>query len=192
MRLTIHLLWVFLLVFATLGIFAQTRAVADPGVITTRQAITPAGVPTVFDGRVYGVTFGEDASTIWVANATKLFQLDWRQNRTLEAIALDGLPGLQGIQFDTSGKRPLLSGLRPAKGGAAHVALMERGSVIAGDLGAYQAGAIAIARARFQRAAAGSSAADGEQSVGRDRSDEAGSGGEGSDGDRTFRRGGFA
>jgi len=47
--------------------WAQTRAVTDPGVITTRQTITPAGVPTVFDGRVYGVAFGEDASNIWVA-----------------------------------------------------------------------------------------------------------------------------
>src|ERR1700729_1228684 len=35
-----------------------------PGVITTRQTITPAGVPTVFDGRVYAVAFGEDTATI--------------------------------------------------------------------------------------------------------------------------------
>ena len=34
------------------------RAVSDPGVITTRQAITPAGVQTVFDGRVNGAAFG--------------------------------------------------------------------------------------------------------------------------------------
>jgi hypothetical protein len=75
--------------------WAQTRAVTDPGVITTRQTITPAGVPTVFDGRVYAVAFGEDTSTIWVANEKKLFQLDWRQNRLLGAITLNGLPGLQ-------------------------------------------------------------------------------------------------
>src|ERR1700688_2483765 len=87
--------------------WTQTRAVTDPGVITTRQAITPAGVPTVFDGRVYGVAFGEDASTIWVANASKIYQLDWRQNRTLDAIALQGTPGLQGIQFDSVTKQPL-------------------------------------------------------------------------------------
>ena len=132
-----------LLPFAT---WAQTRAVTDPGVITTLQAITPAGVPTVFDGRVYGVAFGEDASTIWVANAKKLYQLDWRQNRALDAIALGGVPGLQGIQFDSVTKRPLLSVLRRAGGGPARVALMEPGSVVAGDLGTFQAGAIAIAR----------------------------------------------
>jgi YVTN family beta-propeller protein len=142
MRIAAGILCFVLLAFVT---WAQTRAVTDPGVITTRQVITPAGVPTVFDGRVYGVSFGEDASTIWVANANKLFHLDWRQNQSLEAIALNGLPGLQGIQFDRAANRPLLSVLRPAGTGPAHVALMDRGSVVAGDLGTYQAGAIAIA-----------------------------------------------
>ncbi len=143
MRIAAGILCFSLFAFVT---WAQTRAVTDPGTITTRQAITPAGVPTVFDGRVYGVAFGEDASTIWVANAEKLFQLDWRQNRSLEAIMLNGLPGLQGIQFDSVAKRPLLSAQRRASTGPAHVALMDRGAVVAGDLGTYQAGAIAIAR----------------------------------------------
>ena len=143
MRIAAGLLCLSLPAFVT---WAQTRAVTDPGVITTRQAITPAGVPTVFDGRVYGVAFGEDASTIWVANAKKLFHLDWRQNRSLEAIVLNGSPGLQGIQFDSIAQRPLLSGLRRANAGPAHVALMDRGAVVAGDLGTYQAGAIAVAR----------------------------------------------
>ena len=143
MRIAAGVLCFSLFAFVT---WAQTLAVTDPGTITTRQAITPAGVPTVFDGRVYGVAFGEDASTIWVANAEKLFQLDWRQNRSLEAIMLNGLPGLQGIQFDSVAKRPLLSAQRRARSGPAHVALMDRGAVVAGDLGTYQAGAIAIAR----------------------------------------------
>ena len=38
------------------------RAVTDPDVATTRQATTPAGVQSVFDGRVYGVAFGSSAS----------------------------------------------------------------------------------------------------------------------------------
>ena len=37
---------------------SRSRGVTDPGVVTTRQAITPAGVQSVFDGRVYGITFG--------------------------------------------------------------------------------------------------------------------------------------
>src|SRR5437899_950378 len=56
-----------------LDIRAQTpektlRAVTDPGVVTTRQGITPAGVQTVFSGRVYGVSFGEDENEVWVLN----------------------------------------------------------------------------------------------------------------------------
>ncbi|MEY3284415.1 MAG: hypothetical protein RIR86_2428, partial [Acidobacteriota bacterium] len=47
----------------SLKVQAQTvdqpaRAVTDPGVVTTRQNITPAGVQSIFDGRVYGLSFG--------------------------------------------------------------------------------------------------------------------------------------
>src|SRR5260221_2664932 len=75
------------------------RAVTDPGVVTTRQAITPAGVPTVFQGRVYGVAFGANASELWVLNATRIYRLDWNQNRVLDNVPLTGTPGLQGILF---------------------------------------------------------------------------------------------
>jgi hypothetical protein len=37
---------------------APVRAVTDPGTVTTRQSITPAGVQSVFSGRVQGVAFG--------------------------------------------------------------------------------------------------------------------------------------
>ena len=139
--------WTVCCVLVPLATSAQTRAVTDPGVVTTGQAISPAGVPTVFDGRVYGVAFGEDATTIWVANASKLYQLDWRQNVVRSAIGLDGTPGLQGIQFDSVAKQPLLAGLRRAAGGGpARVALLEGGAVLAADLGTFQAGALAVAR----------------------------------------------
>src|SRR5438105_430688 len=39
-------------------------SVPDPGVIATGQRITPAGVQSVFDGRVYGVTFGAGSSDL--------------------------------------------------------------------------------------------------------------------------------
>jgi hypothetical protein len=57
-----------------LSCFAQSpdapkRAVTDPGVVTTRQSITPAGAPMVFDGRVYGVTFGKTADDLWILTA---------------------------------------------------------------------------------------------------------------------------
>src|SRR5258708_4481655 len=76
------------------------RAVTDPGFVTTRRAITPAGTPTVFQGRVYGVAFGANPSELWVLNATRVYRLDWRQNRVLDNAPLNGSPGLQGIRSD--------------------------------------------------------------------------------------------
>lgn len=76
------------------------RSVTDPGVVTTRQSITPAGVPAIFDSRVYGVDFGRDASELYVLTATSVYRLDWRQNKVLDRAPLNGAPGLQGIRFD--------------------------------------------------------------------------------------------
>jgi YVTN family beta-propeller protein len=105
MRLTIFLL--------PLALMAQTadqplHAVSDPGVVTTRQAITPAGVPTVFQGRVYGVAFGKSSSDLWVANASRLYRLDVKANRIAEMIPTEGQPGLQGITFDPARNRPMI------------------------------------------------------------------------------------
>src|SRR6202034_1202870 len=93
--------------------FSQTaekplHAVSDPGVVTTRQAITPAGVPTVFDGRVYGVAFGKTSSEVWVANASRLYKLDVKANRVAEMIPTEGTPGMQGIAFDPATNSPLI------------------------------------------------------------------------------------
>ena len=62
--------FVILFMFVT-GLHGQdlrkpSRSVTDPGVITTRQAITPAGVQSVFDGRVYGLTFAGKATEVAV------------------------------------------------------------------------------------------------------------------------------
>jgi|GEM_PF-5035252 hypothetical protein len=76
----------------------QVRSVTDPGTVTTRQAITPAGVPAVFNGRVYGVAFGKSSSELWVLTATHVYRLDWQANRVLESIEHGSIPGLQGIR----------------------------------------------------------------------------------------------
>jgi len=131
------------------------RAVTDPGVVTTRQAITPAGTPTVFQGRVYGVAFGANPSELWVLNATRVYRLDWKQNRVLDNAPLNGSPGLQGIRFD--GGRPVFAfAARP--GGKVELATID-GSVktLVGDLGDTNAGSIAVAaksNAKGQRIAA--------------------------------------
>ena len=83
------------------------RSVTGPGVITTRQAITPAGLQSLFQGRVYGVAFGADASEVWVLGARHLSRLDWRRNRVVERIPLDGASGLQGVHRDPASGRIL-------------------------------------------------------------------------------------
>jgi len=125
------------------------RAVTDPGVITTRQSITPAGAQSVFQGRVYGVAFGASSSEIWVLNAGQVFRLDWNQNDIMERIAIGGGPGLQGIQFDVTGGAVLVSGTRPGASRVARARLLalRNGApeVIADEIGSYIAGAVAVA-----------------------------------------------
>ncbi|MBN8731526.1 MAG: hypothetical protein J0L64_13360 [Acidobacteria bacterium] len=91
--------------FLTLPLVAQTppaRAVTDPGVVTTRQAITPAGVPTVFTGKVYGVSFGASSDEVLVLGASHLWRMDWKQNKVVAQSALGGRPGLQGLVWDAA------------------------------------------------------------------------------------------
>src|SRR3954471_21622749 len=85
--------------------FAQTlgqpsRALTDPGVVTTRQAITPAGVPSIFQGRVYGVAWAGSSGDIWVLHASDVYRLDWKTNRVVARIPHGGVPGNQAIQSD--------------------------------------------------------------------------------------------
>src|SRR6516162_6045755 len=93
-------------------IWPQTRSVPDPGVVTTRQAITPAGIPTVFQGRVHGVTFDADPARLWVAARDRLYALDWKENRMAADIPLGGSAGLQAIAFDRAGRRALIAAIR--------------------------------------------------------------------------------
>ena len=101
---------ILLLLLCALSAAAQEtlpRNVTDPGVVTTRQAITPAGVPTVFTGRVYGVAFGATSSEIWVLNASEVYRLDWKSNKVLSSVTLGGTPGLQSLRYDSTTKRAL-------------------------------------------------------------------------------------
>lgn len=87
------------------------RSVTDPGVVTTRQTITPAGVPAVFDGRVYGVAFGSSSDDLWVLNQRGLYRFDWRRNRVLDRLQpAPRRAGLQGVAFDPAANRALYTG----------------------------------------------------------------------------------
>jgi hypothetical protein len=43
------------------------RGITDPGVIATNQRITPAGIQSVFEGRVTGLRFGRQPGEVWVS-----------------------------------------------------------------------------------------------------------------------------
>jgi YVTN family beta-propeller protein len=93
--------------FIAISLLAQQRNVSDPGVITTRQAITPAGVQSVFEGRVYGVAFGKTAAEVWVLHSGEIELLDWKENKALARAKFAGAAGLGGIRYDASGDRAL-------------------------------------------------------------------------------------
>jgi DNA-binding beta-propeller fold protein YncE len=85
------------------------RAVPDPGVIATDQRVTPAGVQTVFAGRVAGVRFGSGANEIWVAVPGHAYRMDWRANQVLSVADFDGTPGVHGLVVDRGTGRVLVS-----------------------------------------------------------------------------------
>jgi YVTN family beta-propeller protein len=142
------------------------RAVTDPGVITTRQAITPAGMQSVFDGRVFGVTFGRNADQLWVltgrtkAGKPQLYRLDWRDNAVKVREQFDGAPALQGIARHPESDTPIVAVVAPSvrgakrAGGAIQIwsaaaapapdASARQFSVLSADLGRHVAGALAV------------------------------------------------
>ena len=148
------------------------RGVSDPGVVTTRQAITPAGVQSVFDGRVYGVAFGASASELWVLTGrsrggkAQLYRLDWLKNAVGGRWEFDGTPALQGLTFDPRRASPLVGVTASARtvanrpGGAvrllARTGIQDENAVpaetafepIAPDLGRHLAGGPAVAADR--------------------------------------------
>lgn len=122
------------------------RAVTDPGIITTRQAITPAGVPSVFQGRIYGLAWG-GADDLWVLHAADLYQLNWRTNKVLQRIPHGGSPGIQSIAAH-NGRIYTGNSVRAGSGPVrARLATVRDGALtpVAADLGNHLAGALAVA-----------------------------------------------
>jgi DNA-binding beta-propeller fold protein YncE len=85
------------------------RIVPDSGVIATDQRVTPAGVQSVFAGRVGGVRFGATTSEVWVAVPGGAYRLDWSNNRVVAHGAYDGRAGVQGVAFDAVARRALVT-----------------------------------------------------------------------------------
>jgi hypothetical protein len=127
------------------------------GVITTDQRIAPAGIQTVFEGRVEGVSFGagDDELLVLVEGnrgaPSAVWRVGWRENqlRGRSPLPGSGAPGLQGIRLDPVGGRSVISyvGSSPR---AARLAILSGDSLktLTDALGRTEVGAAAIARAR--------------------------------------------
>ena len=125
-----------------------SRSVTDPGIVTTRQAITPAGVPSVFQGRVFGVAWAGDSGDLWVLHATEVYRLDWKNNRVVTRTPHTGTPGNQAIFTDpATGDAVVGQSTREAQGGVmAGLSVAHAGSLrpLARGLGRFQPGALSV------------------------------------------------
>jgi hypothetical protein len=155
-----------ILVFAALltpGLLAQkpdapARSVLDPGVITTRQQVTPAGVQTVFAGRAYGVAFGKTDSDIFVSGTTSkrpLFQINWPNNRIDHIFTDDARAGIQGVAWDAAGDRALMTAVKTVRvnGKSLQQTLLLEAAggalkQVGGPLGSFAAGGLSIAASK--------------------------------------------
>jgi YVTN family beta-propeller protein len=95
------------------------RQVPDPGVITTNQTISPAGVQSVFESRVYAVTFGASSREVYAATNSKrgtlVYRLDWQSNKVLEKLVHNSSsPGLQGLTYAPASQSVLMTAIDEA------------------------------------------------------------------------------
>ena len=158
----LHPLLILVLLFVTTHVTpAQSvdqpaRSVTDPGVVTTRQTITPAGVQSVFDGRVYGLSFGRTSGELWVLQGRRnsprmqIVNLDWKANRMRSRLASDDSPGLQGLLYDRQSDQVLVGATQPGRqGGRSRVRLLRasasssRADTVVDGLGQFIGGSIA-------------------------------------------------
>jgi YVTN family beta-propeller protein len=132
-------------------------SVVDPGVIPSRQTITPAGLQSVFESRVNGVAFGENGDSIYAAvlgqKGSHVYQIDLKTNRMMNVVSTETGSGMQGLAYDSTSHTPLLSGISGVGKGQGSVgqlvALKDKSSaMIANGLGSHQIGALSLGRSR--------------------------------------------
>jgi DNA-binding beta-propeller fold protein YncE len=87
------------------------RNVPDPGVIASMQKITPAGVQSVFNGRVTGVRFGATSSDLWVGVVGSAYHVAWAENRVLARSGLNGPTGVQAVTIDPVTERAVVASI---------------------------------------------------------------------------------
>jgi YVTN family beta-propeller protein len=141
-----------------------SREARDPGVITTGQRVTPAGIQSIFPERVLGISFGSRPGQVWVRTKTEVFLVSWADNRVITRVQIEHGPeqdwesfGVRPIGFDSARQTALLAfTLHPTEHLEEHT---EKGPVqvawitkskpeaVIPPLKGGQAGALAIAKA---------------------------------------------
>ncbi|MFN8574422.1 MAG: alkaline phosphatase family protein [Gemmatimonadaceae bacterium] len=134
-----HLLALSLLVGSGTMLAAQQatpprRELPDPGVIATNQQVNPAGLQSVFEGRVTGTRFAAEAGHVWVAVTGGAFLLDWVQNRVVARVAFDGRAGVHGVSVDPVTGAAYVSSVGRIPSGATVNRLPGAGTLSAGAL----------------------------------------------------------
>ena len=87
-------------------------------VIATGQRVTPAGMESVFKGRVAGVRFGTRPNELWVAVPGMAHRLNYRENKLVSSAPFDGTPGANGIALDPVAGRVLVASVGRTPTGA--------------------------------------------------------------------------
>jgi len=121
------------------------RSVPDPGAITTNQSISPAGVQSVFESRVYGIAFGADSKVVYAATNAKggatVYKMDWPDNKVVEKLHATSSNGMQSLAYDAATNNVVMTGM-----GKAGVNLVRDWTSGKPDavLGQHQIGSVAI------------------------------------------------
>jgi DNA-binding beta-propeller fold protein YncE len=112
------------------------RNIADPGVIATNERITPAGIGSVFEGRVTGLRFGREAGEVWVAVPGSVFRMSWADNRVLARVPISGRAGIYGLARDPVTGGMLISSVGRMPAGAPRPAGIAANSPVIAQLAA--------------------------------------------------------
>lgn len=129
------------------------NSVVDPGIIPSRQGITPAGLQSVFESRVNGVAFDGSGDSIYAATlgqkGSHIYQIDLKTNQMIAVANSSTSAGMQGLAYDPVAHAPLMSGLQGgAKAKNSVVQLIsfngQQSVMIADGLGEHQAGGVGL------------------------------------------------
>jgi YVTN family beta-propeller protein len=134
-------------------------SVVDPGIIPSRQAITPAGLQSIFESRVNGVAFGENGDSIYAATVGQkgsyVYQINLKTNQMMAVLSTAVVSGMQGLTYDSVSHAPLMSGLsgngKAQASGGQLVALSAKSTIIADGLGSHQIGGISVGLSKNSR-----------------------------------------